>query len=541
MNTTAHHHDHEDGFDQYLHALQKKFEAMGNVPLFTTDAHNLWSIYQDALPARRRQHYNCSACRQFIQRFGGLVRIDKDGNQHSAIWSINSAAPAELQKALNIMQAAVETANVVGAFKSAETLWGTPNAGGWTHLAVKPPEAMVFKNSRAMTAGQKMAQLREDFGMLRRSLEEFSQDTVATALRVLELDQLYRSEKVLGVAKWLADLKASIGGKGNITNRQSRNLVWLAVATAPAGFCHVRSSMIGTLLEDIQAGMGFDEVSRRFAAKMHPLRYQRPQAAPKAGNIAQAEKLVADLGLAPAFKRRIAHMGDVSVTWCSRGPGKVLMVDDGGAAVSSVFGHLTPKQAPPPAMALPTITMTVRKFVETVVERAERIQVMIASTAAAPIIYVTTEQIPGSPRLFHWDHPLSWFVFNGGTDMEDIGLTAGGPWREVSGITRLPARLGENADRFEHHGDGLILLLDGAKFPKARSPGSCIFPEHVRGDLHGVRATIEAHSRRTLLADHGTFMDAAIGYDLRKGSKEAASLRVQTGNVWQVYKLDRWD
>lgn len=53
--------------------------------------------------------------------------------------------------------------------------------------------------------------------------------------------------------------------------------------------------MIGTLLDDIASGMSFDSVSRRFAEKMHPLQYQRPQAAPSAGNIAQAEKIVEKL------------------------------------------------------------------------------------------------------------------------------------------------------------------------------------------------------------------------------------------------------
>ena len=63
------------------------------------------------------------------------------------------------------------------------------------------------------------------------------------------------------------------------------NLTWLAVATAPAGFCHVRSSMIGTLLEDVAAGMPFDAIKQRFDAKMHPLQYQRPTAMPSVPSI----------------------------------------------------------------------------------------------------------------------------------------------------------------------------------------------------------------------------------------------------------------
>jgi hypothetical protein len=53
--------------------------------------------------------------------------------------------------------------------------------------------------------------------------------------------------------------------------------------------------MIGTLLEDIEEGLDFGDVSRKFASKMHPLQYQRPQAAPSVGNIEESEKIVAKL------------------------------------------------------------------------------------------------------------------------------------------------------------------------------------------------------------------------------------------------------
>ena len=40
-----------------------------------------------------------------------------------------------------------------------------------------------------------------------------------------------------------------------------------------------------------------------FAAKVNPLSYQRPQAAPSSANVKQAEELFAKLGLAPALER----------------------------------------------------------------------------------------------------------------------------------------------------------------------------------------------------------------------------------------------
>ncbi len=76
--------------------------------------------------------------------------------------------------------------------------------------------------------------------------------------------------------------------------------------------------MIGTLMEDIQAGLRFAEVKAKFDAKMDPLLYQRPQAAPSAGNIAQAEKVVQALASAGALQRRFARLKDIQALWTRR-------------------------------------------------------------------------------------------------------------------------------------------------------------------------------------------------------------------------------
>lgn len=73
--------------------------------------------------------------------------------------------------------------------------------------------------------------------------------------------------------------------------------------------------MIGTLLKDVATGMDFATVSARFASKMHPLKYQRPQAAPRVGNIADAEKIVAQLGIARSLERRFARIDEIDTLW----------------------------------------------------------------------------------------------------------------------------------------------------------------------------------------------------------------------------------
>lgn len=93
MSTTiANEIDIDRSSDCYEHLLEGIIRSFneevrdGKEPLFTTDAKNLYQIFLDNLPAEARQHYNCNACRSFVDHYGGLVRIDGKGNLHPVMW-----------------------------------------------------------------------------------------------------------------------------------------------------------------------------------------------------------------------------------------------------------------------------------------------------------------------------------------------------------------------------------------------------------------------------------------------------------------------
>lgn len=151
-------------------------------------------------------------------------------------------------------------------------------------------------------------------------------------------------------------------------------------------------------------------------------------------------------------------------------------------------------------------------------------------------IGITTAVDEDAPRLFQWDHTFSWYVWNGGSPAAQFGLSAG--WVSVAGITRLPARWDDDGERFKHQGDGIILLLDGAR--ETRDVGTALFPSLLRAELHGVRATVEAHSNAVTMA--GLAEGSAVGIDLRdQGNAYPASLRVVSNGWTQAYTIDRWD
>jgi hypothetical protein len=89
----------------------------------------------------------------------------------------------------------------------------------------------------------------------------------------------------------------------------------------------------------------------------------------------------------------------------------------------------------------------------------------------------------------------------------------------------------------KHQGASILLLLEGARDSRAASLS--LFPEMLKRELHGVRATIEAYSKAGKLegSEHAT----ACGYKLEKGKPWDIEVRVTTSATRTTYLLDRWD
>lgn len=518
----------QDSYDVFIQRINDRYNGLTG-PVFETDAVGLYEAYLASFPeGAERQYHTCSCCKQFIERFGALAAVKDDGTLSPVMWDV-SEAPDHYKRAVETMNRLVRRAKITKPFISSERQYGTakstvPSTGHiWTHFAVRPAEVRVFKGGPLKNAFQLASEKREELASVMQALSEYNKETVGTALTLLKNDQLGNAAAAVGQAQFLADLH-------NIEASEPlrRNLVFRAVAVAPSGLCHPRSSMIATLLDDIAAGKTFEQAQAAWNAKMHPLQYQRPQAAPSAGNIAQAEKMFQELGLAPALQRRIARFDEVPKLWEPK-PAKQ---QDTGAGV---FAHLAPKTAAAVGMEAPAIAITLEKFVRTVIPTADNIQVLLSGHM--PFIAITTAVEPDAPKLFQWDHSFAWYVWHGGAPASQYGMSVG--WADVSGLTRMPARWNdEGAQKFAHHGDGLIFILKDAR--ETRVAGAALFPSCLRSELREVRATIEAYSSKATMS--GLTDGSAVGIDLRAGGSElSVMVRVTSEGRRQAYKIDRWD
>lgn len=543
--------------------------AMIEGPIFQTsaDPDTLWAAYLNNFPAEVRQHYNCHHCRHFIQRYGGLAQVDAEGDTLPVLWGLASGAPEIFQKSVTDLRKLVTSAKVEGVFLWGKEglVWGMPRTGEWSHLHGKP-SAPHYTNA-LYNAEQVMAAKREDYGVLQRSLAEYDQNTVEEAARVLNHEgALARSEKVIGVANWFLNLHKKIEGVKN--KRRRDNIVWLAVATAPPGWCHVKNQVFATLMDDIKSGATFEQANRRWKEKMDPLQYQRPQAPPKEGNIQEAERIVDKLGVRSALERRPARLEDIlSFLWQ---PPEEVMVESippkGGA-----FDHLRPRNREPlRGLILPAVSITWDKFYRTIIEAGVVNEMWVtvpdhgpfyglmtaADPDAAPILQwdglefetvdgYTKDKYPGLPQAFRMPrNPVSWYFYRRGSSASTWSLQAGTEVK-VSAVFNSPAHWMQ-PEKFSHHAPVVMLALEGARDTNNEELG--LFPEILRSELREIRSVIEAHSK----SGQGLKLEESDNLAIKYGN--AHGIAIQKDNVFPInlrvktqqgksasYKIDRWD
>lgn len=545
--------DESTQYTEYLDGLNARFVLATDQEkaLFTTDVTGLYDLFLSGLPEPRRQCFNCRSCRDFVERFGGLVTISADGVTDPVMWDAPRMPPM-FQRSVELMRRAVRKAKVTGVFVTSQQVLGQqstfvkkPKPGSpisWFHMSARVFPHLQYRPTVLKNEDQRAAELKEDHGILGRAVGEFSIDVVRQAVQLLQAEALYRNEKVIGPARWLLELHEALEGtnirvEGAPKDSRARdNVLWRAVATAPVGYTHPRSTMIGTLLEDLQAGLPFEDVKRKFAAKMDPTLYQRPQAAPTAGNIAEAERIVAALGLERSLPRRFARLADLKKLWEPKG-----FVVKGNVDVPGVFGHLKPKGAAParPVLNVPLQVMTWVKFEQMVLPTAEAMEVEVP--LVGNFVAFVTAVNADAPPILQWDdpearNPVSQYVYKGGSDAKDWGLIAGSR-AKVTALVRGPSEWAENG-KHAHQGNTVTFVLEGAKDQRHKKGGG-FFPETLRSELHKVRATLEAHASQDPIA--GLEESTGNGLSMMKGGASGVTVYVTSKLGTMGYRLDRWD
>lgn len=511
--------------------------------LFITDANDLFDLYLSNLPPERRQHYRCNCCRRFIEQYGNLAII-RNQELVPLLWALGSPPPF-FAAAVDALYRRVRHADVTSQFFPSASVWGIPVTGVWTHLSANPSGPGLPPISAVKTPQQRMAESKGEFAVLCRALGEYRAGLAEDALRIVEHgawgpEGVQRAELARGIARWFADLANRWAAAGI---SRSRNLiVWDAVSRAPVGWAHVRNTILGTLLEDLREGRSYDDCRARWNAKVHPLQYQRPQAAPRAGAYARAEQLVEQLGLLPALSRRAAWYTDIPeevYLWHPQLVEAAPAPRSRRVTAGPAFGHL---QAEPPAVErpLPTQTMSWVKFRREVLSQSIGLEVFFGSSERMAFVGLTTCTEPLAPPILQWDdperrNPVGVYQYVDGSPPGAWHL----PLRShipVLGIVPYPCHW--HGNWHDQLPETAVLLLQGCWDSQEGSLG--LFPEVIRGELREVRSVIEFHNNRTPLQGRG--IGTACGLALSAACRSNLLLRATDARDRQnSYLIDRWE
>lgn len=518
-----------DGYEALLSSIRQSFtKAVSDeaTPLFTTDTADLYSLFLENIPEEVRQHYTCSACHHFVNRYGRLVSINAESGKLTAImW--DGPVPEFFQQAVTAIKAKVEAANITGVFVTNKMELGCARTGIWIHMAVDVPAKIVYKG-RIGTAAQEAARKAEDHRVLQSSIAKYQQKDVETAVNLLRSDALYRGDQILPMAEWFLETMKRSHGKAD-----AGNILWQRAASAPSGFCHIPASMVGTLLDDIAEGYSVSVIKDRFNEKMHPLQYQRPQAAPAAGNVKRAEEIVAKLGLEKSLERRYAHLNEMQAIWK---PVQEKTVTGGVFAGIPIKEKRGESRNPVEA---PETVMTFEKFRRTVLPGVKKMELLVSNQKDYYAAFLTAAH-SDAPPIIRWDreeerNPFSWYLYHNGSACTDWNLSPG--WNTVTAVVLQPNMWSGRPCGYTTN--GAMFVLKGAR-DLGGSSSSCLFPSFLKGELYEVRATIEAYSNQTKIVESGD--SDACGLLIQSSSKSlAVKLRVTTDVGTALYKIDRWD
>src|ERR1044071_8000104 len=334
----------ESLFRIYNHGINHAIvdaHTRGGGHLFSVDTEGLWEVYLDSIEAPiERQLHNCRCCQHFIKKYGGLVWLDEQGNSYPAAWNhayLDPSLPQRYRVATMALRREGERRAVTDLFLWSEPSWGVKESGGFSHFYTEPTKP---KFEMTLSADQAMAVRREDHKHLGIAIKDsiFKPEHLDKALAMLQMGNLANPDALIPVAKFLRGVQDAVGRKGG---EQRSRILWYHVARAARGWCTPRGGALGALLEDIAAGKSMQTIARNQDERRHPLKYQRPQAAPSVGNVQRAEKVIEQLGLAGSLRRKPMPLHEARCFWRPRQPK--------APAAGGVFSHLQVKQGAPRA------------------------------------------------------------------------------------------------------------------------------------------------------------------------------------------------
>jgi len=400
-------------FIQFKNQFQKHFASLsknGNLFYSNVDPDLLWETYLKSFPSgtdplfRERTEHDCSSCKSFIRRMGGLLAL-VDGNLVS-LWSglevpypydVVSNALSELVISSGIKNVFLIGERSIGTDKNRELIGATIEV--WEHLHLSVPD----KNfCRPDLVDSQLGDIRTTHEMFCVALREITEDSVETVLELISSNSIYRGqEKKNLVETFQTATKTLKNYKGSL-----ENFAWETVCSPLSWICRIKNDVIGTLLLDISKGVDLESAVKSYEDKVSGTNYKRPTALITEGMKQKAKQTIVDLGLMPSLDRSYASFDDMSLKNLLFANETVKKKINPG-----VFDDLPTKASDPKKMSgVEEISMD--KFISDVLPSLSSIEVFLENQHEENLVSLIGPSDFSAPLLFKWDNPFSW-TYNG--------------------------------------------------------------------------------------------------------------------------------
>ncbi|MCK9571258.1 hypothetical protein M0R72_20080 [Candidatus Pacearchaeota archaeon] len=440
----------QDIFAGFESNMRKHFAEMikdVNI-LFTVDLDKdaLCKLYLDSFPAgtneifRTRTENDCSACRHFIKAFGNVVVIK--GGKLATIWDFDmpngskygpvAKALSEYIRKLPVTDIFVTDSLHIGVEKNFEK--SENGVLTWEHLCIQLPDR--FKTASRSTLDTVRGRARDLRNVFKRSLEEISEDAVASVLELIGQNSLYKGEE------WKTALEAFQKHQKaykKLPLADQELYAWEQSILAGPVIGKIRNHSIGALLVDLSKGMELDEAVRRYEAMVAPTNYKRPKAIFTAKMVADAEKTISEMGYMGSLGRRHARLDDITVNnilFANRDAAKQI----GG----SVFSEMAREVATSPKNFDKVEEIPIAVFLSDVLPTAQNVEVLLENRHQINLVSLIAPTDKSAPSMFKWNNGFSWgYAGNMADSMKQRVKSLGG---DVCGVLRFSIQWNDNHD-----------------------------------------------------------------------------------------------
>lgn len=437
-------------FEKFREVVQAQVALMlqgQTLYLTDIDKDKLYDLYLASFPPGtnnlrvERSEHDCSACKNFIRGFGGVVQIVD--NALVSVWDLAGLDSTYAPVAAALSEY-VKSAPISGQFIHSEPKISTPSnvvllADGstqtWTHLYADLPSRLVV--SRGQSVGAATGEMRDRKNVFMRACNELTEDSIETVLDLISQNSLYRGEESKGLLTSFLEVHKAFA---NLAPEVRDVYCWDMAAKLSPTLAKIRNSSIGTLLIDISEGVELDDAVRKFESVVAPSNYKRPKAVFSKRMLEDAEKTVTELGLIDSLSRRFATIEDVKVQNVLFANTDILRKQSD----TGVFAQMAEAIPANPRQFSGVEEVSIDKFVAEILPRLTSIEVLLENRHAGNLVSVIAPANSEAPSMFKWGNAYSWaYAGNIADSMKERVKAAGGA---VDGVLRFSIQWNEDCD-----------------------------------------------------------------------------------------------